>query len=139
MEKVNEVFFSEKGLTSTSASHLADLAQETILGNEAKLKNMSFITAKVEEVFFELQKIHRRNVRELNSIKFALKRESDRLNLESQQKYKSELEKTSLQYKRMFSQYKEWQIKESDRISKLKIIIPDALQTTYKKLSLLEE
>lgn len=39
----------------------------------------------------------------------------------------------------MFSQYKEWQIKESDRVSKLKIIIPDALQTTYEKLSLLEE
>lgn len=47
MEKVNEVFFSEKGLTSTSASHLADLAQETVLSNEAKLKNMSFITTKV--------------------------------------------------------------------------------------------
>lgn len=296
MEKVNEVFFSEKGLTSTSASHLADLAQETILGNETKLKNMSFITTKVdivgslcesgktvslgydekslsevkglleeiaemnafcawmreaikakereiqqinrcsfdewcqsfgypviektelpkeicaedliaemnvkerncyftleaiaatigkyihpggkfsdareelltktmkpytadgtgkdtliyshtasvsqekvEEVFFELQKIHRQNERELNRIKFALKRESDRLNLESQQKYKSELEKASLQYKRIFTQYKEWQIKESDRISKLKIIIPDALQTTYEKLSLLEE
>lgn len=50
MEKVNEVFFSEKGVTSTSASHLADLAQETILGNEAKLKNMSFITTKVDIV-----------------------------------------------------------------------------------------
>jgi hypothetical protein len=50
MEKVNEVFFSEKGLTSTSASHLADLAQETILGNETKLKNISFITTKVDIV-----------------------------------------------------------------------------------------
>ncbi|WP_288911513.1 hypothetical protein [uncultured Bacteroides sp.] len=29
MEKVNEVFFSEKGLTSTSLSYLVDLAQET--------------------------------------------------------------------------------------------------------------
>lgn len=38
MEKVNEVFFSEKGLTSTSASYRADLAQKTILSNEAKLK-----------------------------------------------------------------------------------------------------
>ena len=296
MEKVSEVFFSEHGLTSTSASHLADLAQEVIAGNEAKLKNMTFVTTKVdivgsasesgktvcvgydenmlnqvrphleeiasmnafcawlreavkakdkelkqaanftfeewctlqgieipsnpsypkettatdiiaqmnikernrylqleaiaatigkyihpggkfsdareelltktmkpytadgtgkdtliyshtasvsqekvEEVFFELQKIHRQNERELNRIKFALKRESDRLNLESQQKYKSELEKASLQYKRMFSQYKEWQIKESGRVSKLKIIVPDALQTTYEKLSLLEE
>ena len=263
MEKVNEVFFSEKGLTSTSASHLAYLAQETVLSNEAKLKNMSFITTKVdivgslsesgktvslgydekglsevkglleeiaemnafcawmreaikakereiqqvnrcsfdewcqsfgypviektelpkeiraedliaemnvkernryftleaiaatigkyihpggkfsdareelltktmkpytadgtgkdtliyshtasvsqekvEEVFFELQKIHRQNERELNRIKFALKRESERLNLESQQKYKSKLDKASLQYKRMFSNIK---------------------------------
>ena len=40
MEKINEVFFSEHGLTSTSASHLADLAQEVIAGNETKLKNM---------------------------------------------------------------------------------------------------
>ena len=39
MEKINEVFFSEHGLTSTSASHLADLAQEVIAGNETKLKN----------------------------------------------------------------------------------------------------
>ena len=40
MGKINEVFFSEHGLTSTSASHLADLAQEVIAGNETKLKNI---------------------------------------------------------------------------------------------------
>ncbi len=39
MEKVSEIFFSEHGLTSTSASHLADLAQEVMTGNEAKLRN----------------------------------------------------------------------------------------------------
>ena len=50
MEKVSEVFFSEHGLTSTSASHLADLAQEVIAGNEAKLKNMTFVTTKVDIV-----------------------------------------------------------------------------------------
>ena len=50
MEKVSEVFFSEHGLTSTSASHLADLAQEVIAGNEAKLKNMTFLTTKVDIV-----------------------------------------------------------------------------------------
>ena len=50
MEKANEIFFTDKGLTSTSASHLAGLAQETILGNEAKLKNMSFITTKMDIV-----------------------------------------------------------------------------------------
>lgn len=50
MEKANEIFFSEHGLTSTSASHLADLAQEVIAGNEAKLKNMTFVTSKVDIV-----------------------------------------------------------------------------------------
>ncbi len=296
MEKANEIFFSDKGLTSTSASHLADLAQETILGNEAKLKNMSFITTKVdivgslsesgktvsigydeerlseikglleeiaemnafcawmreaikakekeikqvnncsfddwcrlfgypaveqpespkeirmedmiaemnikernryfqleavaatigksihpggtfsnareellnkmmkpystdgngkdtliyshtssvkpdkvENLFFELQKWHRQNERELNRIKFSLKREADRLNLEAHQRYKSEVERASLEFRQMFSKYKEWQIQECDRISKLKIVIPDALQATYEKLSKLEE
>lgn len=50
MEKVSGVFFSEHGLTSTSASHLADIAQEVIAGNEAKLKNMTFVTTKVDIV-----------------------------------------------------------------------------------------
>ena len=50
MEKVSEIFFSEHGLTSTSASHLADLAQEVIAGNEAKLKNMTFVTTKVDRL-----------------------------------------------------------------------------------------
>ena len=50
MEKVSEVFFSEHGLTSTSASHLADLAQEVMAENEAKLKNMTFVTTKVDIV-----------------------------------------------------------------------------------------
>ena len=50
MEKVNEIFFNEHGLTSTSASHLADLAQEVIARNEVKLKNMTFVTSKVDIV-----------------------------------------------------------------------------------------
>ncbi|WP_235328859.1 hypothetical protein [Bacteroides caecigallinarum] len=126
----------EELLTKTMKPYTADgTGKDTLIYSHT----VSVSQEKVEEVFFELQKIHRQNERKLNRIKFALKRESDRLNLESQQKYKSELEKASLQYKRMFSQYKEWQIKESGRVSKLKIIVPDALQTTYEKLSLLEE
>ena len=30
MNNINEIFFDNHGLTSTSASHLADLAQEVI-------------------------------------------------------------------------------------------------------------
>ena len=50
MNNINEIFFDNHGLTSTSASHLADLAQEVIAGNEAKLKNMTFLTTKVDIV-----------------------------------------------------------------------------------------
>ena len=50
MNDINEIFFDNHGLTSTSASHLADLAQEVIAGNEAKLKNMTFVTTKVDIV-----------------------------------------------------------------------------------------
>ena len=41
-----------------------------------------------------------------------------------------------------FTQYKEWQewqLKEQERISKLKINVPEALQETYDRLSRLEE
>lgn len=50
MKKVNEIFFDVHGLTSTSVSHLADIGQEVIAGHEAKLKNLSFVTAKVDIV-----------------------------------------------------------------------------------------
>ena len=34
MELINEIFFGEHGLTSTSATHLANIAQETIVSHE---------------------------------------------------------------------------------------------------------
>ena len=296
MERVGEVFFSEHGLTSTSASHLADLAQEVIAGNEAKLKNMTFVTTKVdivgsasesgkticvgydenilnqvhpllediasmnafcawmreavkakdkelkqvanftfeewctlqgveipsspsypketteadiiaqmnikernrylqleaiaatigkyihpggqfssareelqngimkpystdgngkdtliyahvpsvepqkvEEVFFELQKWHRQNERELNKMKFAIKKQAEKQTLENTHQFKQKLEREKQCYMAFFTQYKEWQLKEQERISKLKINVPEALQETYDRLSRLEE
>ena len=50
MKKVNEVFFGEHGLTSTSANHLANIAQEKIVSNEAQLKNLNFVTTTVDIV-----------------------------------------------------------------------------------------
>ena len=269
MEKINEVFFSEHGLTSTSASHLADLAQEVIAGNETKLKNMTFVTTKVDivgsasesgkticvgydgnmldqvrplleemalmnafcawmreavkakdkelkqvanftfeewctlqgveipsspsypketteadiiaqmnikernrylqleavaatigkyihpggqfssareelqngimkpystdgnGVFFELQKWHRQNERELNKMKFAIKKQAEKQTLENTHQFKQELEREKQCYMAFFTQYKEWQLKEQERISKLKINVPEALQETY--------
>ena len=296
MEKVSEVFFSEHGLTSTSASHLADLAQEVIAGNEAKLKNMTFVTTKVdivgsasesgkticvgydesmlnqvrpllediasmnafcawmreavkakdkelkraanltfeewctlqgvkapsnlsypeeftetdviaqmnikernrylqleavaatigkyihpggqfssareelqngimkpystdgngkdtliyahvpsvdpqkvENVFFELQKWHRQNERELNKMKFAIKKQAEKQTLENTHQFKQELEHEKQCRMTLFTQYKEWQLKEQERLSKLKINVPEALQKIYERLNRLEE
>ena len=296
MEKINEVFFSEHGLTSTSASHLADLAQEVIAGNETKLKNMTFVTTKVdivgsasesgkticvcydgnmldqvrplleemalmnafcawmreavkakdkelkqvvnftfeewctlqgveipsspsypketteadiiaqmnikernrylqleavaatigkyihpggqfssareelqngimkpystdgngkdtliyahvpsvepqkvEEVFFELQKWHRQNERELNKMKFAIKKQAEKKTLEDIQQFKQALEQEKQRHMQLFTQYKEWQLEERERISRLKIVVPEALQDTYERLNKLEE
>ncbi len=50
MKKFNEVFFGEHGLTSTSANHLANIAQEKIVSNEAKLKNLNFVTTTIDIV-----------------------------------------------------------------------------------------
>ena len=296
MEKISEVFFNEHGLTSTSASHLADLAQEVIAGNETKLKNMTFVTTKVdivgsvsksgkticvgydenmlnqvrpileeiasmnafcswmreavkakdkelkqtanltfeewctlqgveipsnpsypkettatdiiaqmnikernrylqleaiaatigkyihpggqfssaredlqngimkpystdgngkdtliyahvpsvdpqkvEDVFFELQKWHRMNERELNKMKFAIKKQAEKQTLENTHRFKQELEHEKQCRMTLFAQYKEWQLKEQERISKLKIDVPEALQEIYERLSRLEE
>lgn len=296
MNDINEIFFDNHGLTSTSASHLADLAQEVIAGNEAKLKNMTFLTTKVdivgsasesgkticvgydgnmlaqvrplleeiasmnafcawmreavkakdkelkqvanftfeewctlqgveipsspsypketteadiiaqmnikernrylqleavaatigkyihpggqfssareelqngimkpystdgngkdtliyahvpsvdpqkvEDVFFELQKWHRQNERELNKMKFAIKKQAEKQTLENIHRFKQELESEKQCHMKLFTQYKEWQLKEQERISKLKINVPEALQSTYEQLSRLEE
>lgn len=44
------MFFGEHGLTSTSANHMANIAQEKIVSNEAKLKNLNFVTTTVDIV-----------------------------------------------------------------------------------------
>ena len=296
MEKANEIFFSNHGLTSTSASHLADLAQELIAGNEAKLKNLNFVTTKVdivgstadsgktinmgydetmlaqvrplleeiaimnafcawmreavkakeyelkqvnnrsfeewckdkgievpatpqypeeikadeiiaqlnikerylyfyweataatigkyihpggqfanareelqgkimkpyntsgngkdtliyshtpsidpqkvEDTFFELQKWHRQNERELNKIKFAIKKEVEKKALERNQLYRQELEDYTQKRQTLFAQYKQWQSQERERIANLKIVVPEALQAIYDKLNDLEK
>ena len=94
---------------------------------------------KVEEVFFELQKWHRQNERELNKMKFAIKKQAEKQTLENTHQFKQELEREKQCYMAFFTQYKEWQLKEQERISKLKINVPEALQETYDRLSRLEE
>ena len=94
---------------------------------------------KIEDVFFELQKWHRQNERELNKMKFAIKKQAEKQTLENTHQFKQKLEREKQCYMAFFTQYKEWQLKEQERISKLKINVPEALQETYDRLSRLEE
>ena len=294
MKKVNEVFFGEHGLTSTSANHLANIAQEKIVSNEAKLKNLNFVTTtvdivgspansgkiinrgydeaqlsevrgllaeiadmnafcawireaikakeaelndatmksyeewlkennlenkrpdyeevttddvkaemtvkerneyfhleavaatigkyihkdgvyseareelhnrlmksystegtgkqtliyshtpsidqqKVDDLFFELQKWHRSNEQQLNRIKYNIRRKVAKQNLEKSQHYRSEMEEFNIRFRELDAKFKEWKIKECERISQLKIVIPLELQPIYDVLCALEQ
>ena len=47
MKECNKVFFGEKGITSTSANHLANLAKECMESNRRALEGVGFITSTV--------------------------------------------------------------------------------------------
>lgn len=47
MKEINHVFFGEKGITSTSANHLANLAKECMESNRRALEGVGFITSTV--------------------------------------------------------------------------------------------
>jgi hypothetical protein len=94
---------------------------------------------RVEDVFFELQKWHRQNERELNKMKFAIKKQAEKNTLEDIQQFKQALEHEKQRHMQLFTQYKEWQLEERERISRLKIVVPEALQDTYERLNKLEE
>ena len=67
-------------------------------------------------------------------MKFAIKKQI----LENTHRFKQELESEKQSHMTLYTQYKEWQLKELERISKLKINVPEALQNTYEQLSRLE-
>ena len=67
------------------------------------------------------------------------KKQAEKQTLENIHRFKQELESEKQCHMKLFTQYKEWQLKEQERISKLKINVPEALQSTYEQLSRLEE
>ena len=66
-------------------------------------------------------------------------KQAEKQTLENIHRFKQELESEKQCHMKLFTQYKEWQLKEQERISKLKINVPEALQETYDRLSRLEE
>ena len=94
---------------------------------------------KVEELFFDLQKWHRANEAQLNRIKYNIRQQVAQRNMEKSQQYRSEMEEYDIQFRKLNAQFKEWKIKECQRISQLKIVIPLELQPTYDALCELEK
>ena len=93
---------------------------------------------KVEDLFFDLQKWHRTNEASLNRIKYNIRQKVAQRNMEKSQQYRSEMEEYNIQFRKLNAQFKEWKIKECERISQLKIVIPQELQTIYDNLCELE-
>lgn len=56
-------FFSEKGLTATSANHLANIAKELIREEESFLNNLSFLDAKVSLLSGDSEKVLRKGLK----------------------------------------------------------------------------
>ena len=94
---------------------------------------------KVEDLFFDLQKWHRTNEASLNRIKYNIRQKVVQRNMEKSQQYRSEMEEYNIQFRKLNAQFKEWKIKECERISQLKIVIPQELQTIYDNLCELEK
>lgn len=62
-------FFSEKGLTATSANHLANIAKELIKEDESYLKNLNFIESWVSLLVGGNEKLTKIGLNDVNSVK----------------------------------------------------------------------
>ncbi len=95
--------------------------------------------AVLDELFFELQKWHRTNEQKLNQIKYAVKRKLSEKEIEKNSTYKFKSEQYKSRKEELMIRFKDWQLKENQKIMNLKIVIPEALQEIYDYLSSLEK
>ena len=95
--------------------------------------------SKVDDVFFDLQKWHRENERELNRIKYAIKIKVRQRNNTANAALRERLNAIETERQRRMTLFQDWQNKETEHISQLKIVIPEALQGIYDMLSAMEQ
>ena len=89
----------------------------------------------VEEVFVKLQNQYREYEKQLNAIKFQIKDEVNKRNLEMELKYKKELNEYANAYKKLQNELHEYVINKRAEIAALKIVIPNNLQGIYSYLN----
>lgn len=104
---------------------------ETSLGSE-----------EVDEMFNKLQAEYRRTEQALNHMKADLRKKLEARNLEETQKrqeaareYKERCDAYHHAYREILIEYEQWQKDEQVRLSKIKLAIPDALESIVIKLN----
>ena len=102
-------------------------------------KNPSVDVKEIDAKFLELQNIYRGYEKELNQMKFEIKDSLNKLNCAVDEEFENklaeweELNKTAqVAISELRTQFNTWRTKELDRISKLKIVVPDDLKATFK-------
>jgi t-SNARE complex subunit (syntaxin) len=95
----------------------------------------------VDDLFMKLQNSYRSYEKELNQMKAELKETVNNINRDSYAKHQIKLEEYQAQLKdykaikeSLRSEFLIWKTNESERISKLKITIPESLKDTFKMI-----
>ena len=88
----------------------------------------------VENTFMTLQSEYRSYQSELNSLKYEIEEAIRSDNLAKSNKYSSEMRNYEASLENYNAEIKTLRLKENERISNLKIIIPDSLQKIYQEV-----
>jgi len=94
----------------------------------------SIDSEEVENTFMSLQSEYRTYQAELNSLKYEIEEAIRSDNLAKSNKYSSEMQNYEASLENYNAEIKTLRLKENERISNLKIIIPDSLQKIYQEV-----
>lgn len=94
----------------------------------------SIDSEEVENAFMTLQSEYRSYQSELNSLKYEIEEAIRSDNLTKSNKYSSEMRNYEASLENYNAEIKTLRLKENERISNLKIIIPDSLQKIYQEV-----
>ena len=91
--------------------------------------------ADVEAMFDALQETQRSYEQQLNAIKYSIDSEVNKRNAEALEEYHRALAAYNEEMKALRAALQEYQIRERERIGRLKIVVPDDLKDTYEYLN----
>ena len=90
----------------------------------------------IDSTYEQLQNTHRQYEARLNAIKFKLQELLSQKNLQAKEAYEKEYAEYQDANSKRLIEFQAWRISEKQRISKLKIRIPNELKETFEYLSL---